>query len=139
MNKKYIDSNIFLNSILYSDAKAKKCKEILYKIIQKEFVAVTSLLTWDEVVYIVEKNLGKNISIQEGEKFLRFPNLSFIDVNKQIIYRAQELASSYDIKPRDAIHAAAAIINNCNEIITDDSDFNSIKELKIIEPEKFRK
>ena len=135
MMKRYIDTNIFLNSILYSDKKAAQCVKIISKIIEKEIIGITSVLTWDEFVYVVYKNLGKEIAIKEGEKFLKLPNLYLVSADKNIIMKSQNLIREFNVKPRDAIHAATAILNNIHEIISDDMDFDNIKEIKRISPE----
>ncbi len=132
MIKSYFDANIFLNVILYEDNKSKKCKELLYDLINGKIIGFTSVLTWDEVVYVIEKNLGKEIAIKEGEKFLRMPNLFFIDANKNIIMNAQNLVKKYHIKPRDAIHISSALANGIYEIISLDKEFDKIKEIKRI-------
>ena len=129
MIKRYIDANIFLQGILYDDENINK---ILFKMVNKEFLGYTSVLSWDEIVFIVRKFLGKEIAIKEGEKFLKMPNLIFIDANKNIIEKSQRLINKYNIKPRDAIHVASALINGANEIISDDKDFDKIKEIKRI-------
>ena len=68
------------------------------------------------------------------EKFLTLPNFIFVDVKKDIIIRAQRLFEEYNLKPRDAIHAATAISPNIDEIISEDKDFDSVRELKRINP-----
>ena len=135
MTKKYLDSNVFIYPILYSDEKAEICKRILKKVASREFNACTSVLCWDEFVYTLRKTRGKEISEEEGERFLRFPNLIFIDANKLVVFKAQELVKKYNLKPRDAIHSATAMINDVDEIISDDSDFDVINELKRIKLE----
>ncbi len=72
----------------------------------------------------------------EGKRFLGLPGLNFIKLDRKIIDKAQDLITNYSINPRDAIHAATAIINNISEIISDDSDFDVIKEIKRIPLEK---
>ncbi len=129
---KYIDSNIFINAILYDDSKAKRCEKIIKDIIMGKEIAYTSLLSWDEIVYIVKKYMGRELAIGEGKKFLKFPNLIFLGIEENIIFKAQELLSKYNIDPRDAIHAASALINEVKEIISDDQDFDKIKEIKRI-------
>jgi hypothetical protein len=131
MDKKYIDANIFIQGILRED---NKSKEIVLKIANNEFIGVTSVLSWDEVVFIVRKFLGKDIAKREGYKFFRLPNIIFADAKKEIIMKAQKLVEEYDLKPRDAIHAATAINLDINEIISEDDDFDKIKELKRINP-----
>lgn len=127
---KYIDSNIFIYPILYGDKKANSCKEILLKLARNEIKACTSILSWDEVVFIIKKFRGKEIAAIEGGKLLRMPNLIFLKVDEPIVFRAQEIVSKYHLNPRDAIHAASAISNNCSEIISDDSDFDIIPAIK---------
>jgi len=131
MKKKYTDANVFIQAILRDDNNSKK---VLQKIIRKEIDGITSILSWDELVYILEKFINKDIAVIEGKKFLIFPNLTFIDAKKETIMKAQKLVEEYNLKPRDAIHAATAINLNINEIISEDDDFDKIKELKRINP-----
>ena len=129
----YVDSNIFLYSVLYSpdlEPKAKKAKEILQKIENKELSAVTSTLTWDEVVWVTSKLLGRTSGITQGQKLMGFPNLEFISVDEGIIAQAQSLMDKYNLSPRDSIHVASALNRKATIIISDDADFDQIKEIK---------
>ena len=54
----YIDSNVFIYSVLYSkeaDPRVKRAGEILTSIAKGELLAFTSTLTWNEVVWAVIK------------------------------------------------------------------------------------
>jgi len=134
----YLDSNIFIYAIGNKLAKGEESRNILQKIVSGEIEAQTCTLTWDEFIYVVRKNFGRELSVIEGKKFLNFPSLNWIIVDKKTVDKAQELIEKYNLKPRDAIHAASAIINKIPTIITDDSDFDKIKELKRIHPENFK-
>ncbi len=48
--------------------------------------------------------------------------------------KAQKLVEKYKIKPRDAIHSATSLSLNINEIISEDSDFDKVEELKRLSP-----
>lgn len=135
MKEIYVDTNIFVEAILKDN---KKCQQILEKIVNRELKAFTSVLTWDELTFIIRKFISKEISILEGEKFLRFPNLIFLDAKKDVIQKAQQLIEKYDLNPRDAIHIASAIHIRLKEIVSEDSDFDVVKEIKRISPRKFR-
>src|SRR5450759_1828029 len=103
----YVDSNVFLYSVLYSpdlEPKAKKAKEILQKIENKELSAATSTLTWDEVVWVASKLLGRSGGITQGQKLLGFPNLEFINVDEAIISQAQSLMEKYKLSPVSYTH-----------------------------------
>jgi hypothetical protein len=133
----YIDTNIFLNAILYDpdvNTDAKAAKKLLGKIIAGNVKAITSLLTWDEFTWIVQKNLGRQVAIEKGQAFLNHPNLAFKKVSIDIVQRAQDLLSVYTIRPRDALHAATAILNRTTTIISCDGDLDEIKEIVRLDP-----
>lgn len=135
MNKKYIDANVFVQGILRDD---NNSKEVVLKMAKKEFIGVTSVLSWDEVTFIVKKFLGKQVAEAEGKKFFRLPNLIFVDAKKEIILRAQRLFERYNIRPRDAIHVATAIHAGAKEIISEDTDFDKIAEISRIDVKGFK-
>ena len=129
----YVDSNVFLYSVLYSpnlELKAKRAKEILQEIENKELSAATSTLTWDEVVWVVTKLLGRSDGITIGQKLLGFPNLEFISFDEVILTQAQSLMDKYKLSPRDSIHVASALSRKATIIISDDGDFDQIQEIK---------
>ncbi|MBY8985666.1 MAG: type II toxin-antitoxin system VapC family toxin [Candidatus Lokiarchaeota archaeon] len=137
MEKVYVDTNIFLNPILYdinANQEANKSKSFLEKIIDNKIIGFTSVLTWDEFVWIIRKTLGIQLAIEKGRKFLIIPNLRIVKVSLITINRAQNLISNYKIQPRDAIHVASALENKINKIISFDEDFDIIKEIERTEP-----
>ena len=137
MMKKYLDSNVFIWPLLYEDKKADICKRIIFSLSKGKFIGYTSILTWDEVVYALRKQQGKFIAKEEGKRFLQLPKLIFIDANYTIVLSAQKMIERYNLNPRDAIHAATALVNGIKEIISDDSDFEKIEGLKRIKLEEF--
>ena len=133
----YIDVNIFINNLLYDieeNMEAMKSNTFLQKVIKKEILGITSALTWDEFTWIVKLSLGKDVAVEKGKEFLVFPNLLIKNVTLSILHKAQELTSKYNIRPREAIHAACALENNVDLICSFDEDFDKIKETKRIEP-----
>jgi len=128
----YLDANIFLYPHSGKGPKSDACIEILRKLSENKIDAGTSTLTWDEVHYALRKMLGKEKAIEQSKLFLETPNLRFIRVDEEIINKAQEMIEKYGLNPRDAIHAVTAIINKADGIITDDSDFDRVKEIKRI-------
>ena len=129
----YIDANIFIYPILYEEEqepKVKHAKQILQRIEQGELSAYTSTLTWDEVVWIVKKAMGRDEAIRQGQKLLGFLNLHWIMVDENILSNAQSLMNKYNLHPRDSIHVASALSRKINLIISDDLDIDQVKEIK---------
>jgi len=129
---KYIDSNVFIYPVIYNESTeklAKEAKKILVKIAEGDLEASTSFLTWDEIVWVVRKTVDKRSAVKEGEKFLQFPKLEMLEINKNVILKAQDLIDRYKLRPRDAIHVASALENGIKEIISDDPDLDVVKEI----------
>lgn len=130
---KYLDSNVFIYPVVASEKterKASLAKNLLLQVARGNLKVATSSLTWDELVWCVRRIAGVEIAAKEGERFLEFPNLRIIPVDEKILQISQRVVSRYGAKPRDAIHAGCAISNNIKEIISDDSDFDKIAEIK---------
>lgn len=135
---KYVDSNVFIYPVVAderTDRKAALAKKILLQIANGKLKAATSSLTWDELFWVIKKFLGRSLAIVEGRRFVEFPNLKILEVGESTITAAQDVIGNYDIKPRDSIHAACALENGIREIISDDPDFDKIKEVKRIKLE----
>jgi predicted nucleic acid-binding protein len=129
----YLDTNIFIYPHTGDDAKSDVCISILQKATSQEIKAGTSILTWDEFQHVLKKEYPekeKYKAIEQSKDLLTNSGIVWFEATKEIIEKAQELTEKYNIKPRDAIHAATAILNGCTEVISDDSDFDKIKEIK---------
>lgn len=134
---KYIDSNVFIYPIVADEkngSKSTSSKKVLLQIATGKLDAATCYLTWDEMVWVLKKFFGRDVALTGGKRFLEFPNLKFLKVDGLIINHAQELITKYEIKPRDAIHAACALENGIKEIISYDPDFDRVKELRRMVP-----
>ncbi len=122
----YIDSNIFIFPVIYDNEQSFKAGNILSRLEKNEIIGYTSVLTWDEVVYVIRKTLGKADSISIGKKFINYPNLRFINTDVNIIIKAMEIGENYNLKPRDSLHIATSLSRDIRNIISDDSDLDSV-------------
>lgn len=128
----YIDANIFVFAAIrhQSEPKALQSITLLKKISEKRLSASTSILTWDELVWVCRKLLPSKESVEKGKALLDFPNLNIRDVTLPVVHKAEQLMETYSLKPRDSIHAATALLAGEKVIISDDSDFDKVTELK---------
>ncbi|MBU1252696.1 MAG: type II toxin-antitoxin system VapC family toxin, partial [Nanoarchaeota archaeon] len=106
----YLDANIFIFAIMNNKEKGESCRKILRGVASGKIDAATSGLTWDEVIYFLIKRASLKTIKQQSNKILKFPNLIFLKTDLEILEKAEELRTCYGLKPRDAIHAATAII-----------------------------
>ena len=128
---KYLDTNVFVFA-LTPGPKEQAARRILHKVLTGSMDATTSCLTWDEFVWVLRKELDASAIIAESKKFLTFPHMTLLNVDTEVLELAQGLLERYSLKPRDALHAATAIKHGIHEIVSDDSDFDKVKEIKRI-------
>ena len=86
------------------------------------------------IVRDVEKALTiKRLNNSTSSLFLVFllPASFFLEVDKNVLSMAQTLVDRYDrLNPRDSIHIASALSKKIKQIISDDKDFDIVKEIK---------
>lgn len=133
----YVDANTFLNPILYDTnvvPEAAAAAKFLMEVKVGHFEALTSFLTWDEVTWIVRKNVDVATARKKGQEFLTFPGLKFLPVTASIINKAQLLLEQHPIKPRDAIHVASGLAHGVTAFVTLDDDFKGIPGITYRQP-----
>ncbi len=133
----YIDSNVFIYPAIYDPQtvpEAARATTSLREIVSGSIDAYTSTLTWDEITWVVRKLFDAKKAAAQGTSFLRVPNLKLLKVDIETISQAQSVVEDYELKPRDAIHAATAVANGLHRIMSFDKDFDTIPSLTRIEP-----
>ena len=133
LNTMYLDANVFIYPLIYDrnlNAEAKKADYYLDLLVTGAREGYTCTLTWDEVFYKIKRICGSIKAEQAGKALFTLPNLKFINVDFEVIYKAQKIALLFNAMPRDAIHAVCAF-ESCNgKIISNDQGFDCIKGLK---------
>lgn len=118
----YLDSNAIIYSLL------NKNDSWATDVVSQEGV-YTATLTWDEVVHVVKKNLGRKLAKIISEEILD-THIVFLPVNKETLLIAHKYFPT--LGPRDSIHLACMKQNGITTIATKDNDFMNIKGIKII-------
>ena len=123
----YLDANIFIHACTSEGAIGTQCQHILDVLVKGKFEAVTSSLTFDELLYKLMRLKGLDAAVLFTENFLAMPNLLLADVNGSLVTRALQLVKDHRLSPRDAIHAATAEAHKVDLLVSDDKDFASIR------------
>lgn len=88
----YLDSNCFIYASISKQQDSLEAKKILEQIkngIYKK--AYTSVLTIDEFLWKVQKEVGRELSAEGAIIFFTLKNLELIDVNFQVVSQAVEI------------------------------------------------
>ena len=132
----YADAGAFLLPVLHSERlpPAAAAARFLQAMAAGDRSVTTATLTWDEVVYVVRRLLGPEDSIAKGQELLALPNLKWYRVDLAVLRRAAGLYQSVPMRPRDAIHAAAALEAGEKEILFEDRVFDRVPGLARVWP-----
>lgn len=133
----YVDSNVFIYPAIYDPEaipESARARARLLEIVSGSIQAYTSALTWDEVTWTIRRLFGSEKAAAQGASFLRLPNLRLLRADIRVVSRAQSIVEDFDLKPRDAIHAATAIENGIEKILSYDEDFQAIPDLTRVVP-----
>jgi len=126
----YLDSNVFIYAALGGAKEGNWCRDLIRRVTGGEVEAVTSALTVDEVVYQVRVSRGLEASIEAGEAVLEMAHLTVSPADAETLWKSLELGRQVGLHPRDAIHAATALIHGSPELISEDVDFDKVEGLK---------
>ncbi len=127
---KYIDSNMLIYATLDDNKKGEWCRSLLKKIEDGDEKAGTSYLTYDEVLWKIDKATSKEDALEVVETILTMPNLRFFEVDSEVIWKAHQLIKREDFDPRDAIHLSTAVNHGIYTIVSEDTDFDKTSEVE---------
>lgn len=126
----YLDSNVFIYAALGGDKEGSWCRDLIRRVAEGEDEAVTSALTVNEVVYQVRVSRGLEASIQAGEAAIQMAHLTVAPADVETLWKSLDLGRQLGLHPRDAIHAATALIRGASELISEDADFDRVDGLR---------
>ena len=126
----YIDSNVCLYAALSRERIGSRARVLLGEVQQGKESACSSALTFDEVIRVVKQHRGIQEAVAVGEVLLNFPNLKLTPLDGDLLTQALEIIKKYELDPRDSIHAASAISENVETIVSTDQHFDRIVGLR---------
>ena len=133
----YLDANVFINAAIDEGKTGIACRNILDIIGKDDSEFFTSVLTFDEVLWKLRSFMKYEEAIYRVKAMLGLP-LHIISVDEKILYDALDIAESFKLKPRDAIHTSCMKQEEIRKICSSDSDFDVLKEIKRISPENLK-
>ena len=125
----YLDANIFIFAAINTEELGAKARALLRRIQLGEEKAETSALTFDEVFWVIKKH-NLEIAFETCEALLNFPNIEIVPANRETAISAVRIIRECGLRPRDALHAATAIAEKADCIVSTDSHFDRVKGLK---------
>ncbi len=131
--KAFIDANflIYLNTL--RDRRLLFIFENFFEKLLAEYVLFTNILVLDEVIYISKSKY--KVPYYVTIKFLNKLIPKYINIVPPTLkeyIKAVEIIKEYELKPSDAIHVATCIANNIKYIVSEDKEFDKVKDIERI-------
>lgn len=124
----YIDSNVFVYASSRNDALGQAARRLLQTIQAGTVQAVTSCLTFDEVIYVLKKMFPDNV-FAAGEQILNL-DIKFLAADKSLLHSMLHIVNTHHLQPRDALHLATMQAHHITTLISDDKDFDTIHSIE---------
>ena len=129
----YWDTSVFLCFLSEEEQDRRHiCEDVLHAGKNGKIEIVTSMFTVVEVIRpkaIKYPRVLTDGQVSTLRGMFRWPWLKKIQVHEQLALEASTLAREHGLKPADAIHAATAIAEECDELQRWDRDFNRVANL----------
>lgn len=135
----YLDANVFIFAEISSEKEGELARQILFKLDEGKFKAITSVLTIDEVIWALRKEIDYSHAIAVGKKMFNISNLDIVGVDTRIMSIALDYMEKDRLMPRDAIHAASMVSNKVRRIASEDPDFKKIRKIEALTFSEFLK
>ena len=126
----YWDTSVFLCFLSEEEEERRQiCEDVLHAGKDGKVYIVTSMFTLVEVIRpkaIKHPHALTEEQVSKLRGMFSWPWLKKIQIHEQLALDASDLARDYQLKPADAIHAATAIAEKCDELQCWDRDFNKV-------------
>ena len=124
-----LDTPIFIY-FLENNARYGPLAQLTIKGIEKgKWQGVTSTITLMEIT-VRPWQLGRESAAREYEAVLvHFPNLSVVDVDRNVARAAAQLRAKYNVSPPDALQVAASLSYGAKAFLTNDKRLSRLQEL----------
>ena len=132
----FVDSNIFIYAIQAHPAFGKKCRQIIQDIEAGKISAFSSSLNLGEIGEVVARHYGRAEAVKAVSLVSALP-MGIEPVSKENIIDANSIFSKYNINFSDAVVVSVMREKFIDTILTNDSHFRKVKEIKAITPEKY--
>ena len=131
MRSAFFDTNVFLYAAGKEHPLRRPCVDVLNKTARGELTAVTNAEVLQEILYVYWKRnqteAGSSI-FSDAKKLVQ----QIFPVDLDTVNEAHALLNKYPgIALRDAVHAATVLVNDIPLLITADTHFKLIKEIKV--------
>ncbi len=131
--KVFIDANLLIYLNTLKSPEPRKVYEDFYLDLLLNYKAYVDVLVLDELIYISKRRYKVPYEITlEFIDSIVLPYVEILSIGEREYEKAVEVLGAYHLKPSDALHLAAMVLNYVSNIASEDKEFDKIKEISRI-------
>jgi predicted nucleic acid-binding protein len=124
-----LDTSIFIYFLEDNERYGPLAQITINGIEKGKWQGVTSTIALMEIT-VRPWQLGRESAAREYEAILvHFPNLSIVDVDRNVARAAAQLRAKYNVSPPDALQVAASLSFGAKAFLTNDRRLSRLQEL----------
>ena len=124
-----LDTPIFIYFLENNERYGELARITINGIEKGKWEGVTSTITLMEIT-VRPWQLGRESAAREYEAVLvHFPNLSVVDVDRDVARAAAQLRAKYNVSPPDALQVAASLNFGAKAFLTNDKRLSKLDEV----------
>jgi hypothetical protein len=131
----FLDTNIFLYAAGVSHPLREACANVLRRVADGGLDATINSEVVQEVLYVLTRRGRREDALKlAGHLTALFPDL--LAVTRDDVVGACELLRQYPrLSVRDAVHVGTMLRNGIKTVVSVDSDFDQISEIRRVDPD----
>ena len=115
-----LDTSIFINQFEFHPSYQLLTNQILDGVVSGNWTAVTSTITLMELTVLPWRQERRRAAQGYEALLANFPNLKIVDIDRKAARRAAQLRAEFNLRPADALHIGAAIVNGATAWVAND-------------------
>lgn len=124
-----LDTPIFIYFLENNERYGELARITINGIEKGKWEGITSTITLMEIT-VRPWQLGRESAAREYEAVLvHFPNLSVVDVDRDVARAAAQLRAKYNVSPPDALQVAASLNFGAKAFLTNDKRLSNLDEV----------
>jgi predicted nucleic acid-binding protein len=124
-----LDTSIFIYHLEANPTYAPLTKTAFENMEKGRFEGVTSTITLMELTVLPWRMGHENVAREYEAILVNFPNLSIVDVDRDVARLAAKLRADYNVSPADALQVAASLQADAKTFLTNDKRLTGLQAI----------
>lgn len=123
-----LDTPLFIYHLEANRSFLHLTQELFSGIQEGRWQAITSTITLLEVTVPAWRQSQESVARQYETLLINFPNLTVLDISREVARRAAQLRAMYSLRTPDALQVAASQVGGATVFVTNDRNLKRLEK-----------